>query len=306
MIIHPDGRIEFQGYVDNETGLSYECNHDESVSGINIENEVMQIIFKDDSYIKCPVSVFLGDRLTEWDEYLAEHPDGYFTEGGIPIPYEYKYHWNTYDFYWAFTALTDFLKTSNYLCCKDIWTVFENYRIKNEMSFLCSNSGGAVWYHFHERATMREILFSVVHYYILNGYKLAKCKHCEKWFATKSLKIEYCERISPCYNMVVSGKPVLRKPQKCEQAVKTIKQRLEDRKESIYQNWYVNHPDKLYEPNGLLNEYTRLKNAMKAAPTVSNIVAFQEYLYSETMPKQTRPNRKHGGAYHGKHNPSKE
>lgn len=297
MILLPDGKIDFSTPVEDET-----------LNFIEITNGEMKIVFWNNSVVTCPVSVFLGDRLSEWNEYTTEHPDGYQKIGDISLEYSYNYDWNTYDYYGAFTALTDFLNLTNYLSCKDIWKAFESYRInyKYGINIKCVCSNATVRYDFarmDEPVTMRDILFSIVHYYILNGYKLTKCKHCERWFAAQSLKNEYCERISPCYNMVVSGKPILRSAQQCEQAVRKITQKFRDRKKSIYNGWNAYYPEKTYS---FLNEYDRLNTAMKAAPTVTNIVAFQEYLYSENMPKQTRPNRKHGGARNGKHKHSNE
>lgn len=289
--IHRDGKIEFSP-----------LDEDEMLNHIEITDEKMKIFFWDLSIINCPASVFLGDRLSEWKEYTIEHPDG-FRE------YPYKYDWHTYDFYYAFPSLLDFLKSTDYLSCKDVWKAFENYRINCEwgIDIKCICRDTSVRYDFSARpttpTTLRNILFSIVHYYIMNDYKLVKCKHCGKWFATKSLKTEYCERLSPCYDMVVCGKPILRKPLQCEQAVKTIKQRFRDRKDCIYQNFYVNDPEK---NNVFLNECARYSSIVKAAPTVENIAAFHKYLYSDEMPKQKRPNRKKGVKTNGKHNPSEK
>ncbi|WP_283606646.1 hypothetical protein [Faecalispora anaeroviscerum] len=43
-----------------------------------------------------------------------------------------------------------------------------------------------------------DIVFSVLHYLFFNKFQFRKCEHCEKTFATQTLKQKYCSRKSPC------------------------------------------------------------------------------------------------------------
>lgn len=152
---------------------------------------------------------------------------------------------------------------------------------------------------------VKQVMTAVLYYYAYNEYKLTRCKHCGKWFAVKSLKTEYCNNISPCYKMKVNGTMVLSAELPCAQAVRTIKERLQSRKKTIYDKW-CNKPDcsddcfncKLPDCivtercGELCNKYAELSKKIKEQPSVENILLLHKYLYSDEMPKQTRPNRR--------------
>ncbi len=147
---------------------------------------------------------------------------------------------------------------------------------------------------FDNLSNVTQVLIAILYYYEYHGYSLVKCKHCGKWFATKSQKNEYCGRTSPCYNLVVCGKKVLGSKRTCNEAVGIIKQRLADRKKQIYNKWYAEGlEDECFELNERFYEY---KTAIKENPTVETITACMEYLYSDRMPKQERPNRRKSNA----------
>lgn len=85
--------------------------------------------------------------------------------------------------------------------------------------------------------TMIDFVFSLVHYLIFNGYKIRKCAHCGKLFATKSLKCEYCTfRFSPF--------PGYEK-YTCQVAVKKIKDALEKRRRTEYER--LRHRAAMYD-----------------------------------------------------------
>lgn len=147
---------------------------------------------------------------------------------------------------------------------------------------------------FDNLSDVTQVLIAILYYYEYHGYSLVKCKHCGKWFATKSQKNEYCGRTSPCYNLVVCGKKVLSSKRTCNDAVGIIKQRLADRRKQIYNKWYAEGlEDECFELNERFYEY---KTAIKENPTVETITACMEYLYSDRMPKQERPNRRKSNA----------
>ena len=147
---------------------------------------------------------------------------------------------------------------------------------------------------FEGLSSVTQVLIAALYYYAYHDLKLVRCKHCGRWFATKSLKEEYCERLSPCHNMMVAGKNVLGSACSCKDAVVIIKQRLNHRKKVIYNNWWsTGH----YEDTRKLGDtFTELMAAIRKSPTPENIAACMEYLYSDTMPKQQRPNRRNSSA----------
>lgn len=134
-----------------------------------------------------------------------------------------------------------------------------------------------------------DVLFSLLYFYSFDGLKIKRCEHCKRWFAVKNFQIEYCPRISPCSKMMVNGKPLLNAKKTCKPAVRVIRQRLADRKNCIYQNYYANAPDKI---NDFLNQCAYYFDMIDKSPTVDNIKALHSYLYSDEMPNQQRPNRK--------------
>ena len=147
---------------------------------------------------------------------------------------------------------------------------------------------------FEGLKTVTHVMIASLYYYAYNEYKLVRCKHCGKWFATKTLKEEYCDGISPCYGLMVEGKKVLGSERTCKDAVGIIKQRLADRKKQIYNKWYAEgFEDECFELNERFYKY---KTAIKENPTVENITACMIYLYSHRMPAQERPNRRKSNA----------
>lgn len=91
--------------------------------------------------------------------------------------------------------------------------------------------------------SMADIPFSVLHYLLIHGYKIRKCEHCEKYFATKSLKTKYCMRNSPC-----KGHENLN----CAEAVDHIMKNLKKRKKAIYDHLGRTYP---VAQNLFLDEY---------------------------------------------------
>ena len=82
---------------------------------------------------------------------------------------------------------------------------------------------------FEKLRTITQVVIAALYYYAYNGYKLVRCKHCGKWFATKSLKNQFCKRTSPCYGDIIKGKKALT----CEAAVQNIRQNCTRLKNSI-------------------------------------------------------------------------
>lgn len=98
----------------------------------------------------------------------------------------------------------------------------EEMRISNRMAanYLPVSFDDKDSMRFEGLKTVTQVMIATLYYYAYHDYKLVRCKHCGKWFATKSLKKQYCTRISPCFGVIINGKD----PLKCEQAVRNIMQ----------------------------------------------------------------------------------
>jgi hypothetical protein len=87
---------------------------------------------------------------------------------------------------------------------------------------------------------MEDIPFAILHYLILNEYQFRQCEHCEKYFATKTLKQKYCMRKSPykgCAHL------------ECGEAVDHLMKKIKKRKKSIMTNlgnYYPEASDKFW------------------------------------------------------------
>lgn len=148
---------------------------------------------------------------------------------------------------------------------------------------------------FENLRSVTQVMIAALYYYAYNGFKLRRCKHCGMWFATKTLETEYCDNVSPCYGLIVEGKKVLNSERVCVDAVSIIKQRLKDRKKVIYNKWYAEGlEDECIELNEKFRNFMAI---IKESPTVKNITACMEYLYSDEMPKQERPKRRKSNAF---------
>lgn len=120
--------------------------------------------------------------------------------------------------------------------------------------------------------TMIDFVFSLVHYLIFNGYKIRKCAHCGKLFATKSLKCEYCTfRFSPFPGYEKNT---------CQVAVKKIKDTLEKRRKSEYERLRL-HTD--LKSCNILHDFCRTcdnyKDNLKKGASVALLQEYKAYLY---------------------------
>lgn len=60
-----------------------------------------------------------------------------------------------------------------------------------------------------------DVVYALLFYYAMNDFKLVKCEHCGRWFATDSFKHKFCSRNSPVPGYTHKN---------CEQAVQNIRQ----------------------------------------------------------------------------------
>ena len=127
--------------------------------------------------------------------------------------------------------------------------------------------------------TIADIAFSVLHFLILHGYKLAECEHCGRFFATNTLKNKYCSRYStfPGYSKY-----------DCYTAKERLVQNQRRRKQSIYDNLYVKcgSEEESVVTWEFLDRCRDHKAAIKKRASVEHFQAYQEYLDSDILPKR--------------------
>lgn len=247
-----------------------------------------------------------------WRNYMN---DDIFNHNSFKINFQL---WEMSEGYSALSNMYDFLQYDD--CVKLSFRVVEELRLEYQFEsyqyYNVDNDGNIISlnqksYIFKNLNTITQVLCAALYYYSLNGLKLQRCKHCEKWFATKNLKQKFCNRISPCFNMVVCGKKVLGgQGASCEKAVDTIVRKFQDRKKQIYDRWHDGKHACLYEclkcPYSdcieekrcyiLCTTYKEMKRKIHEKPNIDNIIKLHEYLYSNEMPKQERPNRRKSNA----------
>ena len=157
----------------------------------------------------------------------------------------------------------------------------EEMRIRYSMTsnYLPVQFGDQDSMRFEKLASVTQVMIAILYYYAFNGYKLVRCKHCGKWFATKTLKEKYCKRISPCFGEIITGKT----PLPCEQAVRNIKQKQSRRRRNIYE-YLCNYATYQEEIDEFKEQCKRFREAITNAPTVKN---FQEYeAFLDRYPKR--------------------
>ena len=134
---------------------------------------------------------------------------------------------------------------------------------------------------FENLKSVTEVAIAILYYYAYNDYKLVRCKHCGKWFATKTLKEQYCKRISPCFGDIITGKV----PVSCEQAVRNIKQKQMRRRRNIYEylNNYATYQEEIEDFKAQCKYY---KEIITKAPTVENFRQYEQFLNSDKYPKR--------------------
>lgn len=185
-----------------ESVLGYILNHDhESLVRNPFEDLFNNIIISDVESRNLDYNLIDMKKMTE--EYLEDHytkSSSYETlkryESMISIKYSSRY--------------IEFEEKSN-----------NEIEIKKSLSSLY-NENILVEY---ESGNIFFIPFVIIENIILHSYKIKKCEHCGKYFATKTLKQKYCT-----FNSTYEEFTHL----KCKQAVKDISQKLTRNKKNIY------------------------------------------------------------------------
>lgn len=125
----------------------------------------------------------------------------------------------------------------------------------------------------YECHDLKEVIFALIHFYIINGYKIIKCNHCQKYYATKNLKQKYCKRFSP----IVFRKKTYKQ---CEEAVnyirnKELKRKINNVKTTLYN---LTSGGDTAEYDDFMNQKNNYLDILKELPSVENIEIFQNYL----------------------------
>lgn len=129
---------------------------------------------------------------------------------------------------------------------------------------------------FDDLTNVTQVMVALLYYYSYYGFKLVKCRHCGRWFATKSLKNQYCKQISPCCGEILKGEN-----KSCEQAVRQIMQNCTRLRNAIRTKAGCTTAAQLYASDFL--EAFEAKNAAleqtaREAPTVANLTAYYGFL----------------------------
>ena len=155
----------------------------------------------------------------------------------------------------------------------------EEYRISNRMksNYLPDSFDDNKGICFSGLTTVTQVLIAALYYYAYHDYKLARCQHCGTWFATKTLKKKYCDRISPCFGVVVKGKT----PLSCEQTVRNILQkcgRIRNRIETKANQTIAAQLHESVFQVKFRTECDHLYMMAKNDPTVENLTNYYNYL----------------------------
>lgn len=125
---------------------------------------------------------------------------------------------------------------------------------------------------------LQQVVFSILHFLILSGYKFTNCKHCGKMFATKNLKVVFCKRFSTFEGY--EGKP-------CGDAVKDIRDKLDKRRKCVYERlrgraneygYHSKHGDILRD---FQSKCAIHKEKIKEIPSKGNLQEYHDYLYND-------------------------
>lgn len=155
----------------------------------------------------------------------------------------------------------------------------EEFRITNRMTsnYLPDSFDEENSIRFSRLDTVTQVLIAALYFYAYHDYKIARCQHCGKWYATKNLKKKYCNRISPCFGFIIKGKD----PLSCEQAVRNILQKCSRIKNRIETKTRQTVAAQLHE--NAFEDYFREQcdhfyRAAKLDPTVENLTNYHDFL----------------------------
>lgn len=131
---------------------------------------------------------------------------------------------------------------------------------------------------------IQSVILCVLRFFLANGYKKAKCRHCGRLYVTKNLHIKYCNRYSTYsgYERYV-----------CKDAVKHINDSLEKRRKMVYERLRSKASEYgiLSKHSEIFNNYcakcAEYKAKIKDTASIANLTAYSNYLQNgKDLPKR--------------------
>lgn len=147
---------------------------------------------------------------------------------------------------------------------------------------------------FKNLRTQIEVLIAVLYYYAFHGYKLTQCRHCGRWFATKTLKMDYCSRKSPYPGY---------ERYSCKDAVTRIKDKLEKKRKAEYERMRLkaNEFDKLstyyIDYNDFCSTCDDYRAKLKACASVELLQEYRKFLYESKYVRRKYERLKNNGEW---------
>ena len=187
-----------------------------------------------------------------------------------------------------------------YKTAEEIWRLARKYEAKLDVNMYRSeenDNSGAISYnipitkysevaqsdHWIEYAcqTALDMVVAIMHYYALNGFKMAVCRHCGNNFVTTNYKQLYCGRISLYQNRFSQKRST---PKTCEETVRQTIQFFRNEKNALIRRAARNPDVELwcgagYEfYNQVISECNTYMDKIKKEPTPENFDKFGQYL----------------------------
>lgn len=140
-----------------------------------------------------------------------------------------------------------------------------------------------------------DVVYGLLYFYAFNKLKQTECTHCGRWFATNSLKNEYCNRKSPCnYNDIFNLSK--REPLKCKDTVKYIRQKCTKVRGRIREKSSAATSVNSYI---FIESFEKINNELfenqKEYPTVKNLTEYYTFLANTEKNREWTQGRANNG-----------
>lgn len=122
--------------------------------------------------------------------------------------------------------------------------------------------------------TKADVIFSILQYLLLSGYCFKQCLHCQKFYAFNAPDNGFCKRKSPFTGF---------EKYECEDAVKQIKSRLQEKKRAVCSNIISKSGTAAPKKIGVENVFDELKSRIKSKPNIENLRLCEAFLTNDEM-----------------------